>query len=197
MWRRIQAAWQQVRDMASVPPGVERMSPDAARYLEEVFASFPYTVEAQAWLRATISCTVQDLSSVRGGGYWDPARNLVFLYTAQYEAAIHELAHAWWHTRRLGQEEAMIQATIALSEERDPRYARLQGLAYGYIHGIPEQHWPGMLVERNDWEMYAGLASGMMADLRLAPPYVRAFYEGMYRLLPDSAPSPAQSAPHG
>jgi hypothetical protein len=197
IWRHIQAAWRQVREMAPVPPGAERMSPDAARYLEEIFTTFPYTVEAQAWLRANISLTVQDLTSVRGGGYWDPARNLVFLYTAQYEAAIHELAHAWWHTRRLGQEEEMIEATIALSVERDPRYARLQGLAYGYIHGIPEQHWPGMLVERNDWEMYAGLASGMMADLRLAPPYVRAYYEGMYRLLPADAPSPAEAATHG
>jgi len=39
-----------------------------------------------------------------------------------------------------------------------------------------------MLVERNDWEMYAGLASGMMADVRLVP---------------DDAPSPAALAPHG
>ena len=34
-----------------------------------------------------------------------------------------------------------------------------------------------MLAERHDWEMYAGLASGTMADLRLLPPYVRPFYE--------------------
>ena len=55
----------------------------------------------------------------------------------------------------------------------------------------PEQNWPGMLVDRNDWEMYAGMASGMMADLRLVPPYVREFYADMYELLPDDAPSPA------
>jgi hypothetical protein len=35
-----------------------------------------------------------------------------------------------------------------------------------------------------------------MADLRLAPPYVRAFYADMYLLLPDDAPSPAAVAPH-
>jgi hypothetical protein len=134
---------------------------------------------------------------MRGGGYWDPGRNLVFLYTAQYEAAIHELAHAWWHTRRIGREDEMIQATIALSEERDPRYQRMRGLAYGYIHGIPEQNWAGMLVERNDWEMYAGLASGMMADTRLLPPYVRYLYDGLFILLPESAPSPAALARHG
>jgi hypothetical protein len=180
-----------------MPPGTERMSGDAARYLEEVFAAFPYTEEAQAWLRANIALTVEDPGSVRGGGYWDPALDLVFLATAQYEAAIHELAHAWWHTRRLGQEEALIQATIALAAEPDPRYARLRGLAAGYIRGIPAQQWPGLLADRNDWEMYAGLASGMMADLRLVPPYVRAFYTGMYRLLPDDAPSPASAAGHG
>jgi hypothetical protein len=44
--------------------------------------------------------------------------------------------------------------------------------------------------------MYAGLASGMMADLRLVPPYVRPLYIGMYTLLPDDAPSPASLAPH-
>jgi hypothetical protein len=197
MWRRIQEIWRQAREEALMQRSTGQTSGDTERYLEEVFAAFPYTAEAQAWLRANITLSVQDLSSVRGGGYWDPARRLVFLATAQYEAAIHELAHAWWHTRRQGQEEALIQATIALSEERDPRYARLQGLAAGYVHGIPEQHWPGMLIDRNDWEMYAGLASGMMADLRLVPPYLRAFYEGMYRLLPDDAPSPAHVAQHG
>jgi hypothetical protein len=40
------------------------------------------------------------------------------------------------------------------------------------------------------------MASGMMADLRLVPPYVRHFYDGMYLLLPDDAPSPAALAPH-
>jgi hypothetical protein len=45
--------------------------------------------------------------------------------------------------------------------------------------------------------MYASMASGMMADLRLVPPYVRCFYDGMYALLPDDAPSPAASAKHG
>jgi hypothetical protein len=207
MWQRIKEAWRQAQERAqeqtmakyATPAGglSGAISGDAREYLEEVFAAFPYTEEAKQWLRERINFDVQDLRSVRGGGYWDPGRNLVFLYTAQYEAAIHELSHAWWHTRRLGQEEAMMQATIALSEERDPRYARTQGLAYGYIHGIPAQGWAGMLVERNDWEMYAGLASGMMADLRLVPPYVRRFYEGMYQLLPDDAPSPAARARHG
>lgn len=171
-------------------------NPAVAAFREEVLATFPYREEAKAWLRTAVDFEVEDLSSTRGGGFWIPDENKVFLYTAQYEAAIHELAHAWWHYRREGQEDAMIAVTIRLSEERDPRYERMHKLASGYIHGIKEQNWPGMLVDRNDWEMYAGLASGMMADMRLIPPYVRPFYDGMYVLLPDDAPSPAALAPH-
>jgi hypothetical protein len=168
-----------------------------AAFRDDVLERFPYTVEAKEWLRTGIDFEVADLASTRGGGYWIPEENKVYLFTAQYEAAVHELAHAWWHERRIGQEEALMQATIALSEEADPRYRRMRDLAYGYIHGIPAQGWAGMLVERNDWEMYAGMASGMMADLRLVPPYIRRFYLSMYNLLPDDAPSPAKTAPHG
>src|SRR5512146_62216 len=172
-------------------------NPAVAAFREDVLTRFPYSVAAREWFRAEIDFEVADLASVRGGGYWLPEEHKVFLFTAQYEAAIHELAHAWWHPRRIGQEDDMIQATIALAQEPDPRYRRLRDLADGYIHGIPAQGWAGMLVERNDWEMYAGLASGMMADLRLAPLYIRRFYVSMYTLLPDDAPSPAASAPHG
>ncbi|HUY77915.1 MAG TPA: hypothetical protein VMV29_14175 [Ktedonobacterales bacterium] len=167
--------------------------PAVAAFRDEVLAAFPYTVAAKEWLRTAIGFEVADLTSVSGGGFWIPAENKVFLYTAQYEAAVHELAHAWWHYRRAGQADALIAATIALSAETDPRYERLARLAYGYVHGIPEQGWAGMLVDRNDWEMYASMASGMMADLRLVPPYVRPFYTGMYRLLPDTAPTPGPS----
>ncbi len=189
--------WGQLKADAAQNAPTTSTTADAADFLHDVLARFPYTDEARRWLSSAIAFEVHDLTSTRGGGFWIPDQNKVQLFTAQYEAAIHELAHAWWHTRRIAQEDALIAATIALSQETDPRYARTAHLAYGYIHGIPEQHWAGMLVERNDWEMYAGLASGMMADLRLVPPYVRTFYDGMYALLPDDAPSPAATAPHG
>ncbi len=172
-------------------------NPAVAAFRDETLDRFPYTVAAKEWLRTEIDFEVADLASVRGGGYWIPEERKVYLFTAQYEAAIHELAHAWWHDRRIGQEDELIAATIALAQENDRRYTRMQGLAYGYIHGIPAQGWAGMLVDRNDWEMYAGMASGMMADMRLVPPYVRRFYDGMYTLLPDDAPSPAAQAKHG
>lgn len=182
--------------MSKGSANVASANPAVAAFRDDVLTRFPYTVTAREWFRAAIEFEVADLSSARGGGYWLPEQRKVFLFTAQYEAAIHELAHAWWHFRRLGQEEDMIQATITLAEEPDPRYRCLRDLADGYIHGIPAQGWAGMLVERNDWEMYAGLASGMMADLRLAPPYIRRFYLSMYTLLPDDFPSPAATAPH-
>jgi len=185
------------RDQRVAPATIDAATnPLVAAYLEEVFATFPYTDAAQEWLRETVGFEVQNLDTLRGGGYWYPDQNKVFLFTAQYEAAIHELAHAWWHYRRIGRERKMMDATVALAEETDPRYARMAALAHGYIHGIPAQNWAGMLVEENDWEMFAGLASGMMADMRLIPPYVRQLYVGLYRVLPDDAPSPAALAKH-
>ena len=37
-----------------------------------------------------------------------------------------------------------------------------------------------MLVEENDWEMFAGLASGVMGNMTLLPPYVRRFFAGLF-----------------
>ena len=193
------ALWQRTRErlaqVASSPISATR-NPAVAAYLDEVLTTFPYTDAARAWFRSAITFEVENLASTSGGGFWYPDRYAVFLYTAQYEAAIHELAHAWWEERRPRLKDALIAATVALSEETDPRYQRMRELTYGYVHGIPEQNWPGMLVDRNDWEMYAGMASGMMADLRLVPPYVRDFYDSMYELLPDDAPAPASVARH-
>src|SRR5690242_251371 len=114
MWQRFKEAWRQAQERAAATyaakygaaarsgnPISAAANPAVAAYLEEVFAAFPYTEEAERWLRDSITFEVADLGSTRGGGYWDPSRDAVFLYTAQYEAAIHELAHAWWHTRRL------------------------------------------------------------------------------------------------
>lgn len=203
MWRRLGAAWREAQERARERMAMAHSSdisaaanPAVAAYRDDVLRRFPYTDEARRWLSTAIGFEVQDLASTRGGGYWYPDRRTVFLFTAQYEAAIHELAHAWWEERRPRLKDALIEATVMLSEETDPRYQRMQRLTYGYINGIAEQNWPGMLVDRNDWEMYAGMASGMMADLRLVPPYIREFYAEMYELLPDDTPSPASLARH-
>jgi hypothetical protein len=155
-------------------------------------APLPFRPEAIHWLRDWgVQIQVRDPRSKSGGGFWWPDKKLVDLFTAQEEAAIHEVAHAWWHPRRLeGQNAAkMIVATVKLSEESDPRYERAKTIANYYVYGIPGQKdansstgwWMGQLVEQgNDWECYAGLASAVMGDISLLPPYVATFYEELF-----------------
>ena len=181
-------------------------SASATLFRTELFSRFPFTADAQRWLEREIGLQLHDSGSTRGGGFWHPDRRLVELFSVQYEAAIHEYAHAWWHDRRLQDDAAvrLMVAVVHLSDEADPAFAAMAGLAHHYIYGIPTQpdsssptgYWRGMLAEGNDWEMYAGLASGCMADLRLLPPYVRLFYADLLLLLPAAAPSPLEGAAH-
>jgi hypothetical protein len=120
----------------------------------------------------------------------------VRLHSGQYEAAIHELAHAWWHPRRFDQRESFIAAVVRAAHESDPSFVRIAELARGYVYGLPEVGFAGFLQNRNDWEMFAGMASGCMADLRHLPPYLRPFFDGLFDLLPPESPSPESSAPH-
>ena len=177
-----------------------------AQFRDDLFARFPFTTEAKQFFRTQIALVVHNYTTTSGGGYWWPDARKVELFTAQYEAAIHEYAHAWWHDRRVigDTAEQLMAAVHRLAGETDPRYADTARLAHHYIYGIttqpdpssPTGYWRGMLVDRNDWEMFAGLASGCMTDIRLLPPYVRRFYEGLFEELPPGAPSPVSIAPH-
>jgi hypothetical protein len=179
---------------------------DPAAFRSELFERFPFSPAARLWLEREIALQVHDMVSTSGGGYWHPDRRMVELFTVQYEAAIHEYAHAWWHDRRLHDDAAirLMVAVVHLSEETDPAYAALTALGHQYIYGIrgqsdpnsPTGYWRGMLVEGNDWEMFAGLASGCMADIRLLPPYVRPFYAELFTQPPPDMPSPLHGAPH-
>lgn len=182
-------------------------------FLDDLFARFPFAEGARDWLRSAVHVEIVDRSSTGGGGAWHAERNLVRLQTAQYEAAIHELAHAVWERRRGDRSlrDALVAAVRRLAEDPDPRWERVRTLARHYVYGIPEQpgfeqgmrlpqaEWGrggGPQGEWNDWEMFAGLASGSMADLRLLPPYLRRFYEGLFEELPPEAPAPEDLAPH-
>ena len=156
-----------------------------------MLAPLPIRAEAIQWLREWgVKIVVRDPRASGGGGYWWPEKKLVELFTGQVEAAIHEIAHAWWDPRRLKDDNAakLMVAVVHLSEEPDPRYARAAELARYYVYGIPTQAdpssptgwWRGMLVDGNDWEMYAGLASGVMGDITRLPPYLRPFYEELF-----------------
>ena len=189
-WAFLRGFW---RGLRHIPPV---RTPDEQAFVDELFTHFPFSEQAKAWLRETVWMRIEDLASLRGGGLFFPGQNRVHLNTAQYEAAIHELAHAWWHVRRRLQRDAFVAAVVQAADEPDPRYERIAGLAHGYIHGIPELEFPGFLKDGNDWEMFAGLASGCMADMRLLPPCLRPFFEGLFHLLPPDAASPEETAPH-
>jgi hypothetical protein len=159
-----------------------RGSDDAWAFIDRVMHHHHFTRGAQEWIRANVNLKVDDLGSTRGGGYWVPSLNQVHLFTSQDEAAVHELAHSWWHYRRRGHQDEMIEAVVRLSVESDLQFAAAAKLAFDYCHGIPAQNWAGMLVERNDWEMFAGLASGTMGDMSKLPPYVRKLYDGLFEM---------------
>jgi hypothetical protein len=188
--------------------------PDSAdEFLADLFDRFPFAGPAQNWLRENVRVELWDRASTQGGGTWHPDLSTVRLHTAQYEAAIHELAHALWEGRRRDRRvrDELVAAVQRLAEDPDPRWERVRALAGHYVHGIAEQPGfeQGMLLpasewgrgggprgEWNDWEMYAGLASGCMADVRLLPPYLRRFYAGVFDELPPGVPSPERLAPH-
>jgi len=193
--------------------GIDAPRPTASDYLDELFRHFPFAEQAQDWLRTTIRIEILDGASANGGGTWHPDQNIVRLFTVQYEAAIHELAHAMWDDQRRDRlrRDMLVAAVQRLAQDADPRWERVRALARHYVYGIAEQPGfeQGMLLpeaewgrgggprgEWNDWEMFAGLASGCMADLRLLPHYLRLFYEGLFDTLPDDAPSPEELAPH-
>ena len=158
-------------------------------WFEDLFRRYAFTHQAIAYFR-TLRLEAGDLSQEWGGGLWWGDLRMVQVRGCQDEAAVHELAHAYWHDAREEGSNAqdLMDAVVRLSEETDPRYARAQTLAHHYVHGIPTQpdpnsptgYWRGMLVEENDWEMFAGLASGVMGDMRLLPPYVRRFFGGLF-----------------
>jgi hypothetical protein len=196
---------------AQSPQADQAASSDA--FLDQVFRYFPFTSNAQTWLRQNIPVYVSDLNATAGGGGWYPDQRVVRLNTAQYEAAIHELAHAVWHDRRQdrGVRDGLVDAVRRLAEDPDPSWTRVRTLARHYVYGIPSQPGfeQGMLLPRsewgtgggpqgewNDWEMFAGLASGCMADIRLLPLYLRPFYDDLFEELPPDAPSPETLAPH-
>src|SRR4051794_9748829 len=171
--------------------GLTTMEPPAVvrAWFEDLFRRYAFTHQAMQYFR-TLRLEAGDLSAEWGGGFWWGDQRLVQVRGAQDEAAIHELAHAYWHDAREVDSAArdLMDAVVALSEETDPRYTRAATLAGYYVNGIPTHpdensrtgYWRGMRVDQNDWEMFAGLASGVMADRRPPPPYVRRFFAGLF-----------------
>ena len=81
--------------------GFDRHGPSrrCARVVRGLWRRQPFAPEAVAYFR-TLRLEVGTLDEPMGGGYWFGDRKLVMVRGTQDEAAVHELAHAWWEQQR-------------------------------------------------------------------------------------------------
>lgn len=164
-------------------------APERVRaWFEAHWQRFPYTGAAVAYFR-TLRLEIGTTSEPLGGGYWFGDRGLVLLRGAQDEAALHELAHAWWERQRPDRRDALMSTLRRLGGQSLKTFPRVSELARVYCQGIPTQPdptsptgtWRGMLADDNDHETFAGFCSGVMGDPRLLPRSLRTFYDGLLR----------------
>jgi hypothetical protein len=161
---------------------------DVREWFEAFFKRHPFADEAVAYFR-TLRKEIGTLDAPMGGGYWFGVRQLVMLRGTQDEAAVHELAHAWWERRRGTHRDALMHLLKDLGAQPPAGFPRIAELANVYCHGIrtqtdptsPTGYWRGMLAEDNDHETFAGFCSGVMADANLLPPPLREFYRGFLK----------------
>jgi len=181
-WRRVRAS----NEMREYFGFSEMAHPeDARQWFEALFQRQPFTDDAVDYFRG-LRLEVGTLDEPMGGGYWFGDRGLVMLRGTQDEAAIHELAHAWWERRRSSERDDLMAVLSSLGSHCPSGFPRIAELAGVYCHGIttqadpnsPTGYWRGMLAEDNDHETFAGFCSGVMADAAQLPPELRRFYEG-------------------
>jgi hypothetical protein len=167
----------------------EMAHPDDVReWFEGLWQRQRFEASAVEYFR-TLRLEMGTLDAPMGGGYWFADRRLVMLRGTQDEAAVHELAHAWWERQRASRRDDLMQLLRELGMQPPAEYPRIAELAHVYCHGIrtqadpssPTGYWRGMLAEDNDHETFAGFCSGVMADARHMPPALRAFYTGFLR----------------
>jgi hypothetical protein len=186
--------------------GLEQMAhPDDVRaWFAGLWQRRPFASEAVAYFR-TLRLEMGTVTEPLGGGYWFGDRALVMLRGAQDEAAVHELAHAWWERVRADHRDDLMRLLERLGRAPAGAYAGPIGeLARVYCDGIPTQidptsptgYWRGMLAEDNDHETFAGFCSGVMGDAGLMPTALRPFYRGLLAAASATATSaPTSSAP--
>ncbi len=158
---------------------------DARRWFEGLFSRQRFESEAVDYFR-TLRLEVGTLDEPMGGGYWFGDRGLVMVRGTQDEAAVHELAHAWWERQRASERDSLMSVLRDLGTHPPADYPRIAELARVYCEGIktqkdpssPTGYWRGMLAEDNDHETFAGFCSGVMADATQMPPPLRRFYSG-------------------
>lgn len=183
---------------------------DANTFRDFIFQGFGFTTEAKNLITANSTIEVKDLQNAcNGGGGWMPGDKKVVLNCTQYEAAIHELSHVWWHAYRLRNPDmakGLAKDVVRLSNGDGPTAA--VSFAKDYVNGIGS--WKGMyctdngcadpqnikdsdfdLIEAatnakiNDWEIYAGFASWTMGKYkdgpRALPDYAWKYFEPEFK----------------
>ena len=163
--------------------------PDGNQFRDLILERYDFTDSARRVLRQ-IPVEIVDLSEPRGGGYWIPAERRIVLNGVQDEACLHELAHAWADetgfyvdphpddSNRRGRHFAFRRDVERAAVEADPAFLRVAFLAWEYTQGNPRTGFEGM--READWERFAGLASGVMGDIRLMPPALRQWYQPLF-----------------
>lgn len=169
---------------------------DANSLREFIFCAFGFRSEIAQRIRNTTTIEVEDMNSTSGGGFWYGGPRKVSLYTAQREAALHELSHAFWEdergdqTRRLNLVKDLIQLAT-WDKSANLEYENAINFANEYVYG--NGSWKGDFCSAdgsrcvdgdrknltdteildytnkgviNDHEIYAGFSSWTMGRLR-------------------------------
>jgi hypothetical protein len=108
---------------------------DARAWFEGLWQRHPFTPHAVDYFR-TLRLEVGTLDEPMGGGYWFGDRKLVMVRGTQDEAAVHELAHAWWEQHREQRRGDLMGVLRDLGDESPDEYPRVGELARVYRHGI-------------------------------------------------------------
>lgn len=200
-------AWGQAKDdyyelgikaILEADPAIQKMLLEQPLQ-EFLMEALPFTEEAKRWFRK-IDIPVLGPGQTDAMG-WAPTQGehgTVLLGYPDWGGSIHEMTHAWWHEARQNNPKMMnefVEAFLEFAnspEPKDERYAEAWRLAQEYVHGIPDQpgfeqgmllpreHWGeggGPNGEWNDWEMFAGLSSGVRGDLNHIPPELKQYYD--------------------
>src|SRR5260370_29379186 len=124
---------------------------DARQWFDGLLRRQPFEAAGVEYFR-TLRLEVDTRGEPMGGGYWFGDRQLVMVRGSQDEAAVHELAHAWWERQRGAQRDALMNVLRELGNNPPAGFPRIAELANVYCHGIktqrddssPTGYWRGM-----------------------------------------------------
>src|SRR5260370_382246 len=106
---------------------------DARQWFDELFRRQPFEPTAIEYFR-TLRLEVGTLDEPMGGGYWFGDRQLVMVRGIQDEAAVHELAHAWWERHRVAERDALMAVLRELWDHAPQRVSPIPRLANAECH---------------------------------------------------------------